>query len=70
MTDTHIEIETVAEVTYVERESVSVNYYPDDRLVTLSQSSSMREYQSIRIPLDKVEEVVAAMLKLAVEAGS
>ncbi|KKC27319.1 hypothetical protein [Sphingomonas sp. SRS2] len=56
-----IEIETVAEVERVDREAVSIAYYPRERIIHLMQSSPYRDLQSITWPVERTRAIIAAL---------
>lgn len=58
----NVEIETVAEVVAVEKETVTVCFYEDQRVINLmTRCSAWRDLQSISFPVDKTPEIIAAI---------
>lgn len=64
-----IEIETVAPVERVERESVGVVFYPKEGVVSISQSSAFGDYHYVSWPLAKTRDVTAALQQIADAEG-
>jgi len=62
MADRHeVEIETVAEVMAVDRETLTILFHDDERLVHLMSSPRWRDLQSITFPLAATRKVIAAL---------
>jgi len=59
-----VEIETVAEVAAVARQSVKASYYRDERIICLAASSPWRDYQQISWPVEKTPAVIAALQRI------
>ena len=60
-----IEIETVAEVTAVDRETVEVLFHADEQIIHLMKSSPYGDLHSITFPVGKAQAVCDAILQLA-----
>lgn len=56
-----IDIETVAEVPAVERESVWIGFHDDERIIQLMKSSAWHDVQSITFPVDRAPAIIAAL---------
>lgn len=56
-----IDIETVAEVPAVERESVWIGFHDDDRIIQLMKSTPWSDVQSITFPVDRTPDIIAAL---------
>ena len=61
-----IEIETVAEVLAVERETLAIMRFDDEQLIGLGWSGRYGgEYQQLTFPMAKAGAVAAAIIELA-----
>lgn len=66
-----VEIETVAEVTAVERQAVGIAYLEDERVIQLSYSPPFGgELQFISFPLAASRNIIAALTAIADAEGA
>ena len=68
--DIEVEIETVAEVQAVNRETVKFNYHADLDAIQILQTTHWGDVQSISFPASKAAVVANAILEMARQGQS
>lgn len=59
-----VEIETVAEVRAIERETINVMFHPDDRIVQILANQRYGDVASITFPLTAANAIITAIQRI------
>jgi hypothetical protein len=65
-----VEIETVAEVTSVARETITVLFHDDERIVHLLANQRYGDIASITFPLAKARDLIGAIQRIVDAEGA